>query len=54
LPAKFSNEGSHDMAGAGTGLTEVGGEADNTAITFSLKDEDHTLGNALRYILNKE
>lgn len=42
------------MAASGAGLTEVGSEADNTAITFSLKDEDHTLGNALRYILNKE
>ncbi|BBN18289.1 DNA-directed RNA polymerases I and III subunit RPAC2 [Marchantia polymorpha subsp. ruderalis] len=34
---------------------EYGAEADDqTASTFSLTEEDHTLGNALRYVLNKD
>ncbi|KAL2608670.1 hypothetical protein R1flu_027243 [Riccia fluitans] len=34
---------------------EYGSETDDeTASTFSLTEEDHTLGNALRYILNKD
>lgn len=28
-------------------------EADETKCTFVIHDEDHTLGNALRYIINK-
>jgi hypothetical protein len=33
---------------------EIGSEVDPSSATFSLTDEDHTLGNSLRYILNKE
>ncbi|KAI9485373.1 MAG: DNA-directed RNA polymerase [Benjaminiella poitrasii] len=31
----------------------IGNHADATAITFCFKDEDHTLGNSLRHIINK-
>ncbi|RUS27680.1 DNA-directed RNA polymerase III subunit C19 [Jimgerdemannia flammicorona] len=30
-----------------------GSHNDHTSMTFSLKDEDHTLGNALRYMIMK-
>jgi DNA-directed RNA polymerase I and III subunit RPAC2 len=33
---------------------EIGSEVDPSSATFSLTDEDHTLGNSLRYILNKD
>ncbi|KAI8080255.1 DNA-directed RNA polymerase [Gilbertella persicaria] len=31
----------------------VGSHADPTAMTFCFKEEDHTLGNALRHVINK-
>jgi len=31
-----------------------GYEPDFSAVTFCLKEEDHTLGNSLRYIIMKE
>ncbi|KAI8065492.1 DNA-directed RNA polymerase [Gongronella butleri] len=31
----------------------IGGGDDQTAMTFSLKDEDHTFGNSLRFMVNK-
>ncbi|KAI5076128.1 hypothetical protein GOP47_0008193 [Adiantum capillus-veneris] len=35
-------------------MMELGSEDDPRASTFSLVDEDHTLGNSLRYILNHD
>ena len=31
-----------------------GYDAELTSVTFSIQDEDHTIGNALRYMLMKE
>ncbi|KAI8335193.1 RNA polymerase Rpb3/Rpb11 dimerization domain-containing protein, partial [Chlamydoabsidia padenii] len=31
----------------------TGGVSDPTAVTFSLKHEDHTVGNPLRHLINK-
>ncbi|KAI7897836.1 DNA-directed RNA polymerase [Cokeromyces recurvatus] len=31
----------------------IGNHADATAVTFCFKDEDHTLGNSLRHVINK-
>jgi DNA-directed RNA polymerase subunit L len=33
---------------------ELGSDADPRNATFSISDEDHTLGNSLRFVLNKE
>ncbi|KAH7445017.1 hypothetical protein KP509_02G102400 [Ceratopteris richardii] len=35
-------------------MMELGSEEDPCASTFSLVDEDHTLANSLRYILNRD
>lgn len=32
----------------------VGTHADPTAMTFCFKEEDHTLGNSLRHVINKK
>eukprot|EP00245_Coleochaete_scutata_P015430 TRINITY_DN6876_c0_g2_i1.p1 TRINITY_DN6876_c0_g2~~TRINITY_DN6876_c0_g2_i1.p1 ORF type:complete len:125 (+),score=17.56 TRINITY_DN6876_c0_g2_i1:80-454(+) len=40
---------------AGTPMTtELGSESTAWATTFSLTEEDHTIGNAVRYVLNQD
>ena len=41
------------MPGVGATKLEVDRGADASSSTFTLHNEDHTVGNALRYILNK-
>eukprot|EP00249_Psilotum_nudum_P003422 c16807_g1_i1 orf=336-719(-) len=36
------------------GMVELGSENDPRASTFSITDEDHTLGNSLRFVLNHD
>jgi DNA-directed RNA polymerase subunit L len=44
----------HACPAAHPSLQLPGHEKDLSAATFCLKDEDHTLGNALRYMLMKK
>ncbi|PHZ11369.1 RBP11-like subunits of RNA polymerase [Rhizopus microsporus ATCC 52813] len=42
-----------DVTAAADKLEIVGAHGDPTALTFCFKEEDHTLGNSLRHIVNK-
>ncbi|KAG1196427.1 hypothetical protein G6F35_012989 [Rhizopus arrhizus] len=42
-----------DVAISADKLEIVGSHGDPTALTFCFKNEDHTLGNSLRHVINK-
>ncbi|KAI8635946.1 DNA-directed RNA polymerase [Parasitella parasitica] len=42
-----------DLVVSADKLEIVGAHGDPTAMTFCFKEEDHTLGNALRHVINK-
>jgi hypothetical protein len=50
----FSNSSSFTLVPSLSFITQAVNPETNTQATFTFKDEDHTLGNALHYILMKK